>query len=40
VFLRLLDELEIHGVRTLSEARKFRLPAHWKRAEPQLALDT
>lgn len=35
LLLRLLDELEIHGVRTLAEARKF----HWrKQAEPELEL--
>jgi DNA polymerase-3 subunit epsilon len=38
IFMRLLDELEIHGVRTLEEARKFQFG---KRQQPalQLALD-
>ncbi len=38
ILLRLLDELEIHGVRTLKESRKFRLRKHAK-AAMQLALD-
>jgi DNA polymerase III epsilon subunit family exonuclease len=38
VLLRLLDELEIHGVRTLAGARKFQLRKHGH-AAMQLALD-
>ncbi|HYT49798.1 MAG TPA: exonuclease domain-containing protein [Pyrinomonadaceae bacterium] len=38
ILLRLLDELEIHGVRTLQESRKFRLSRQAER-EMQLALD-
>lgn len=39
LLLRLLDELEIHGVRTLAEARKFRLRRQAER-EMQLAFDS
>ncbi len=35
IFLRLLDELEIYGVRTLAEARQFHLH---KKAQPALEL--
>ena len=38
ILLRLLDELEIHGVRTLAGARKFQLRKQG-RATMQLALD-
>jgi len=38
ILLRLLDELEIHGVRTLAGARKFQLRKQG-RAAMQLALD-
>ena len=38
VLLGLLDELEIRGVRTLAEVRKFRAPTH--AAEVQLAFDS
>src|SRR5205807_8902421 len=39
ILLRLLDELEIHGVRTLAGARKFHLRKHGQ-AALQLALDS
>ncbi len=37
VLLRLLDELEIHGARTLAEARNFRIPKHSGQREFELA---
>ena len=40
VLLRLLDELEIRGVRTLSEARKLRATGSLRRSEPELAFDS
>lgn len=40
VLLGLLDELEIHGVRTLAEAREFRVGKRAHRQELQLALDS
>jgi DNA polymerase III epsilon subunit family exonuclease len=39
ILLRLLDELESHGVRTLGEARKFHLHQQSPEPELQLALD-
>jgi DNA polymerase III epsilon subunit family exonuclease len=41
ILLRLLDQLEEHGVRTLDEARTFRVNDKPRRVEPdlQLALD-
>ena len=40
VLLRLLDELEIHGVRTLAQAREFRVGKRSHRQELQLAFDS
>ena len=40
VLLCLLDELEMRGVRTLSEARKFRATNSAPRAELELAFDS
>lgn len=39
VLLRMIDELEIRGVRTLAEARKFRARRNSARPELQLAFD-
>jgi DNA polymerase III subunit epsilon len=39
ILLRLLDQLEIHGVQTLSEARKFRVERPPKTPAIQLGLD-
>jgi DNA polymerase III epsilon subunit family exonuclease len=39
VFLRLLDELEIHGARTLAEARDFHLPKPTNQQTLELAFN-
>src|SRR4051794_17896383 len=40
LLLRLLDELEINGVRTLAEARHFRMPKNSGRTKLQLAFNS
>jgi len=39
LLLQLLDQLEAHGVRTLTEARSFRVEPQLTKADLQLALD-
>jgi DNA polymerase III epsilon subunit family exonuclease len=40
ILLRLLDELEIYGARTLAEARDFRIPKQRVRQELELAFNS
>jgi hypothetical protein len=40
VLLHLIDELEICGIRTLAEARKFRVRQNSRQSAMQLALDS